>query len=249
MDRWGTKVNIQNTTVKHEYVFARTADSFGNLIRQFGDMCGPLQGSLHIPVDGSLTNLPVRDNFQTDQDWVSAYTQSLQDMVGMSRFPVKVFGLERDQPKMDGHRELTLSRNPDAKERYYTNMYGHPVAYYEPSRLSEPYYLLRRMTDVLSDILHFGSKPDEDIANSSYEDRSDLIAGFLGLGLVRIKRNDASEIRDAALMRSTLLFLRAKKYTVEQIETIYGNILRREYSGLFDRALSQIKSRDVQSAA
>ena len=222
---------------------------FKDLVRQFGQSYGPMKNSLHIPMEGSLTNLPVRSAFKSNHDWVTSYCKTLQDMIGMSRYPVKMYALERDQPKLSGHRELSLCRTPDAKERYYTDGYGHPVAYYEPSRLGTPCYLLRRLTDVLSDMLQFGLETSVDSPYNCYESRSDLIACFLGIGLVRIETTNDSLDRDIALMRGTLLFLKAKNYGIREIEDIYATVLRREYGTLYDIAMSHLDNADLVKAA
>ena len=249
---WGSKVSVmRDHKLGIEEISAPewSKEYFEDLMRQFGKSCGPMTSSLHIPMQGSLVNLPVRSAFESDEQWVSSYCKSLQDMIGMSRYPVKVFALERDQPKLDGHRELSLCRNPDAKERYYTDAYGHPVAYYEPSRLEKPCYLLRRLTDVLSDMLQFGLGTGSESPESCYESRSDLIACFLGLGLVRIELTNDSKDRDLALMRGTLLFLREKNYSRKEIEDIYADILRAEYETLFEIAMSDINENDLGKAA
>lgn len=211
--------------------------------RQFKGRYGPHHCSLQIPVDGMLPDLPRRENYSKNKEWVSAYMRSLQNSVEMSHLPVQVFGLERNHPKLATHRELPLPGNPDAKERYYTDAYGHPVAYYEPSQLEKRGYLLRRFTDVLSDMIQFGSHPQSQNEHSTYQSRSDIIACFLGLGLVRIEGTEASALRDIALMRGTILFLNAKGYGSKSIKSIYGKVLGETYGKLLNMALVQMTTR------
>lgn len=229
----------------HKYTNASSIEwsvnYFKNLIHQFSERYGPYSGSLHIPVDGSLSDLPERKAFDTDQAWVNAYIHALQRIVGVTERPIQAFALEGNAAKLDIHQELFMSGTPGKRVPYYTDVYGHPVAYYEPSKLRNPGYILRKMTDILSDILHFASKIELQNEHSHYSARSDMIACYLGLGLVRIENTDASNARDMALMRGTVLFLVAKGYGFEKIRSIYGKVLSDKYGKLLDVAIIQMR--------
>ncbi|WP_017930354.1 hypothetical protein [Robiginitomaculum antarcticum] len=248
---------------KHKYRvgaqnIAWERDYFADLMTQFGDDIGPRHSDLLIPENGFLAAFPQRRMFEGEKDYVEAFLSDLQGRLNMRHYPIQTTGLERDKPKLAEHRELNKPVHNDALERYYTDIYGRPVAYYEPSRLGEPLYLLCRMSQVLTDIVQMAAVTSANATKKPYRQRTEFIASFLGLGPVyeltksyfdQVTRRSSQKGPPGIPLRGTLLFLHHKGCPLEQIQTDYAHLLMGIFGPVFDKEILNFKNRMNKDAA
>lgn len=241
--------NYNSRISRQDRVWER--DCFNDLVTQFGDDFGPRHSDILIPENGFLSAFPQRNTFQNDNEYVQAFMLDLQNRLKMQRYPIQTAGLERHQPKLNEHRELQMPGHCDADERYYTDIYGQPVAYYEPSRLGEPLYLLCRISQVLTDIVHMAASAPSNVLPKTYQERSELIASFLGLGPVfaltkpyrnKVQCEKSGKSGTGVFLRGTLLFLHHKGCSAETITTDYAQRLTQIFGPSFGKDLSKYKN-------
>lgn len=237
-------------------VAAWQIERFAWLIEQHCPKLGPLRSAFQTYDGEDLCGMPPYDP-AAPEAWAQAYFRAFLTRINFPEIPVMLVMRDKVLPKCDDHKELTIPPRNQSHERYYTDQYGRPVIYAEPSKLSIPGYLARRLTVAISDQIQMSTRKSDEISNDKGDELTALTAIFLGLGLVMTshsRRDDPSVMSSPNIIDSfnrpnesealfaTAIYWSVKGYQHGQALSIHGpNYSLAERKSL-DQAYKQLRS-------
>ncbi len=177
-----------------------TLERFAWLIKNFSPTYGPLRASLCC-IEGGMMEVEHYPIAAYPEAWAKACFESIKYRAGMGRWPIEFVGLEKDRPRRASDKELpAFGQRQPSLERYYTDAYGRPVIYYEPSRITEPGYITARAARSLAALIHLSASAPEQLQQDNPETINTVTAAFLGLGLPLAYSEEARKSREEGVV-------------------------------------------------
>ena len=199
--------------------------------------------------------MPAYDSRNLDQ-WAQNYLRAFLARLNCSDMPITLVLRDRTLPKRDSDKELISPSYQDYSDRYYTDQYGRPVLYAEPSKLSRSGYLARRLTIAVSNQIQLSSHtPLSELNEHDKRHLSYLTAVFLGLSLVltpnsRAQKSDGalevtpgdnfSRPDETQILYATAIYWRLKGQTFEHAMSLYSEQYNEKAREILRQAFIQL---------
>lgn len=187
---------------------------------EFGETLGPLWSSLerHDYFDETIFK-DITDE-ASRQRIIQGYSNNLCSRMGLCRWPVQVAILDKEQPALSTHKELDIPQHVMSLERYYTDKWGRPVAYFEPSRLEQPGYVSVRLVTFLAQLIIKSTDNFSVVTQYPYSGLICATAAWLGFGqIISAYGSGNDKERDYT---GLMLYLRCRGELPEQIRSNFA---------------------------
>ena len=214
---------------------ARHLAIFESLVRNFSPGYGPLRAGLCDVKRGLNSEFRYADAGEQKLPWAISYLEHLQNHAGLEK--VKIQYLPLAPGSHDRENDNEPERQLPEQDRFWSDILGLPVIYFDPERIVERGYLSSLAARNFSEILLASKKAQADKNNFDDEEKLRAMSSFLGLGLATLKPTDRkakpeTEIPDKAYESSltdvtfmSALFLAVKGYNAERMTQIYSGRL------------------------
>lgn len=210
---------------------------FKGLIENHCPKFGPLRSVFQTFENGELAGMPAYDP-NHPEGWAQDYLKEFLAGINCADMPITLVLRDKNLPKRDSDKELLSPIYHCHDTRYYTDQYGRPVIYAEPSKLGHLGYLARRLTLAISSQIQLASQTERELSEDDQRHLCQLTAVFLGLSLVltpssrSIATDDAIDNaeednlfrpNETKILFATVLYWRLKGQKYEHAMSLYGD--------------------------
>lgn len=227
----GSKMFIGQSRLSEDRI-ARHLDIFEALVRNYSPGYGPMRAGLCDVRRGLFSQFKYADAGDDKVAWAISYLEHLQNHAGLGNIKIQYTPLAPSAYERECDNDL--SRQMSGQDRFWSDILGFPIVYFNPERIVERGYLSSLAAHNFSEILLACKKVQRDIDGFDDEEKVRAMSSFLGLGLATLKpanrkAKPEAEIPDKAYVTAltdatflSALFLAIKGYNAERMTQIYS---------------------------